>query len=48
MLEKFGLWLFSQEERSPISYILTVFLIFCSIIVVFFMVRYYLFLRGIV
>jgi len=47
MLEKFGLWLFSQEERAPISYIAAIFVIFGSMIVVFVMVHYYLVLRGV-
>jgi hypothetical protein len=47
MLEKLGMWLFSQEERAPISYILAVFCIFCSVIVVFVMVHYYLVFRGV-
>ena len=47
MLEKLGIWLFSQEERDPISYILAVLLIFSSVVITFVMVHYYLVFRGV-
>ena len=47
MFEKLANWLFTEEERAPISYILAVTLIFCSIVVAFLMVHHYLTLRGV-
>ena len=47
MLEKFGMWLFSQEERAPISYILAVILVFSGVVITFVMVHYYLVFRGV-